>query len=1761
MTFTAVPAANLVDHLRLLAERRPGDTALTVVAADAQGAVQEQAFSYQQLEARVRALAACLQASFAPGARLLVALDNDQHYACAMFACFYAGMVAVPVFPPEPHRPQHMARLAGIAADAQAAGVLTLAALQAGCAALGGLQPVAVDSVDHATADAWRPHSPAPEDLAFLQYTSGSTAAPKGVMVSHANLMANEQVIQACMGVVPGDAMFVWSPLFHDMGLIGGLLQPFFSGIPCVLASPAFFLERPIRWLEMMGRHRITISGGPDFAYRLCLERVKDAQLATLDLSHWRVAYTGAEPVRADTMQRFAQRFAAAGFDAAAVYPCYGLAEATLMVTGGRRGDGLQAPVFDADALAQGRGRAAAHGPQLVACGAIAPGHALQIVSATTGESVAPGQVGEVWASGASIAQGYWRRPEATAATFVQQAGRRWLRTGDLGFVHDGQLYLAGRLKDLIIVRGHNVYPQDIEATVEAEVEAVRKGRVAAFPVELADGEGEGIGLAVEVSRGMQKLVPPQALVAALAAAVSAQCGEAPAVLLLLNPGGLPRTTSGKLQRSACRQAWQDGSADAYAIHAHGRFVRGGEDARPAGTAPLPGVEAELAGLWQQVLNIDGESPVPVSRESNFFSCGGQSVRAAQLAARVAEHWSLAFSPQAVFAHPVLAGQAAEIARLQADGVQHALQRIATLPAALREGPLPLSPAQARQCFLWQLDPASPAYHLGGTLRLDGPLQATALQAALNALAQRHEALRTVFDCAAGLQRIQAAQALSLPLIDLAGQPPEAAAQAIEALHRQPFDLARGPLWRVALIRHAADRHTLALVLHHVAADGASMAVLLDELAHHYSATVQGQASANLPALPLQVADHAVWQRDWLAGPEAARQLAWWREQLGDEQPLLRLPAAHARRPGAPLRSACHALPLPVAQAERLRAAAQVGRFTPFMLLLAAYQWLLHEHTGLQDLRVGVPVVNRPQPALEAPIGMFVNTVVLRTELHGGLRVAQLLERVRAASLGAQAHQALPFEALVQALQPQRDPANSPLFQVMFNLQPALPQPGFTGLTVQAQRLPDLAAAFELSLDVNETADGGWQLEFHHAADLFAPATVAGWAARYLRLIDELLDAALGASDRRLADATVSPTVAQQTAAVADLLVPAAIARRARQQPEAAAWHSEAGEPVTYADLQRRVDCLAGQLRALGLPREAPVAVALPRSPWQVVALLAVLQAGGVYLPLEPTLPAARQAELLQDSAARWLLTEAALAPGLQPLALPGTRLLCLDTPVESGPPAAVMPASHPAQLAYLLYTSGTTGKPKAVAVSHGALALHLAAMARRCSLTADDVCLQFAPSHVDAAIEQWLMPLWAGARLVCPPEWPSQADDLAALCTRHAITVADLPPAYLRQLLQDQPAPLAAPPLRLLLCGGEAWTAQDLALARRALRPQQVLNAYGPTEAVITPTAWLAPTDFNEAGDDATRGLPIGTPVGARQAWVLGDSLQPLPPGVPGELYLGGEILARGYLGRAALSAERFVANPFDAAGGRLYRTGDRACLRPDGQLLCLGRVDDQVKLRGWRIELGEVEAALCALPGVREALAGLQAGPQGPVLVAAVVPAAGATLAADTLRQALRAQLPEPMVPSLLAVLPQLPLTAGGKRDRRVLAELRLPARPQAEDVALPQGELQQALAAAWAEVLGLARVGLHDNFFDLGGNSLLLMRLHGQLTQRLAPALTLMALFSHPTVAALARHLGEPDAMAASPAPVADDPQARAQRQRAAQRQRQSARPRTS
>ncbi|ETK21803.1 non-ribosomal peptide synthetase [Pseudomonas sp. FH1] len=1675
----------LVQSLQRRAAQTPDQVALRFLAESAEHSV---VLSYRDLDQRARTIAAALQANANLGDRAVLLFPSGPDYVAAFFGCLYAGVIAVPAYPPESTRRHHQERLLSIISDAEPRLLLTIASLADGLSQIENAPPVlSVDRLENL--GHWVAPDLRPDDIAFLQYTSGSTALPKGVQVSHGNLVANEVLIRRGFGIDlnPDDVIVSWLPLYHDMGLIGGLLQPIFSGVPCVLMSPAYFLGRPLRWLEAISEYGGTISGGPDFAYRLCSERVSDSALERLDLSRWRVAYSGSEPIRLDTLERFAEKFAACGFTPNNFFASYGLAEATLFVAGGARGHGIPALRVDEQALAANRAEPG-QGSAIMSCGTSQPEHAVLIADPQALTELPDNSVGELWATGPSIAHGYWRNPEATAKTFVQHAGRTWLRTGDLGFIRDGEVYITGRLKDLLIVRGHNLYPQDIEQTIEREVEVVRKGRVAAFTV--TEQGLEGIGIAAEISRSVQKILPPEALIKAIRQAVAEAYQEAPSVVVLLNPGALPKTSSGKVQRAACALRHKDGSLDSYA-----QFPDLQTQVREG--ALESELHSQIAAIWCEQLRV-----ASVAADDHFFLLGGNSITATQVVARLRETLGLELNLRMLFEAPTLEGFAANVAQLQQDGgvAQGAIQRLS------RQEELPQSLAQNRLWITWQLDPHSSAYTIPGALRLRGELDEDAVRASFQQLIQRHEALRTRFYERDGqaFQRVDAKADFDLQVIDLSDLPVaerEARAQQIrEDEARTQFDLEKGPLLWVTLVRLDDEDHQLLVTLHHIIADGWSLNILIDEFSRLYAAAAQGQ-TLELPPLALQYADYGSWQRQWLAEGEGQRQLAYWKAQLGEEHPTLSLATDHPRSAHHRHSASRHTVRLGASLSEAIRQTAQANESTPFMLLLAAFQSLLHRYSGQRDIRIGVPNANRPRQETQGLVGFFINTLVLRAELDARLPFNELLAATRQAALGAQAHQDLPFEQLLEAFPQAREQG---LFQVMFNHQ----QRDLSALRrlpgMLADELPwhSREAKFDLQLHTEEDRNGRLSLSFDYADELFENATLQRLAEHYINLLHAVCEQPQQAiGDLALTQHDEQALYSEAPCAPAQVWLPELLNQQT-SDATALVWD---GGNLSFAQLHTQANRLAHYLRDKGVGPDVCVAIAAERSPQLLIGLLAIIKAGGAYVPLDPDYPAERLAYMLKDSGVHLLLTQIALLE--QVPSSDGVCVIAMDSlHLDSWPTQPPGLHLHGDNLAYVIYTSGSTGQPKGVGNTHAALAERLQWMQATYQLNETDVLMQKAPISFDVSVWECFWPLITGCRLVLAgPGEHRDPHRIAQLVQEHDVTTLHFVPPLL-QLFIDEPLVAECTSLRRLFSGGEALPAELRNRVLAQLPAVQLHNRYGPTETAINVTHWHCSAEDGERS-------PIGRPLGNVICRVLDEQLNPVPLGVPGELCIGGIGLARGYLGRAGLTAERFVADPSGEAGARLYRTGDRARWNADGVIEYLGRLDQQVKLRGFRVEPEEIEARMLALEGIAQAVVQVRDGQ----LIGYFT--AQGSLDEQQVKTALAAELPEYMVPALLMRLDAMPLSPSGKLDRRALPEPVWQVREHVE----PETPLQQQIAAIWREVLGLPGIGLRDDFFALGGHSLLATQIISRTRQACDVELPLRTLFEASELGAFVEQVG--------------------------------------
>ena len=1066
-------------------------------------------------------------------------------------------------------------------------------------------------------------------------------------------------------------------------------------------------------------------------------------------------------------------------------------------------------------------------------------------------------------------------------------------------------------------------------------------------------------------------------------------------------------------------------------------------------------------------------------------------------------------------------------AELRADLAEHKaalIQLLAAAPGAV-DAPAPpdgaaapLTFSQRRLWFLDQLRPNSPEYNIPGATRLVGRLERAALERAITTIIERHATLRTHFETVAGtpVQVIEPPRPFTLAFEDLRHLPAtERESHALDRLRAEaarPFDLARAPLLRGTLYQLGEEEHLLLCVIHHIVGDGWSAMLFVRELGALYGAFVEHRPSP-LPPLPMQYADYARQQQQWQESGALERELDYWRRQLGALGDALELPTDHPRPPVQTAKGALEKMPFPSELMERIEALGRREGLTPFMTLLAAFATVLARYSGQDDIVVGTPIANRQRVEVEPLIGFFANTLVLRTDLSGDPSFRELAQRVREVALGAYAHQEVPFERIVEAVHPVRDMSRAPIFQVMFALQ-NLPNEKLRlpGLTLEPLVLHSGAAQADISLHVGRDVVG-YAMALEYNTDLFEAPTIRALGDHFVRLLAEVVrDPAQRVLDIPiLSDAERRRLLEEWNATDAALPAGAGIheliAERAARTPDAVAAVC-GNRALSYGELQAAAGALAAHLRSLGVRPGTLVALCTERSLEMLVGLLGILNAGGAYVPLDPAYPADRLAFMLEDAGCPVVVTQSPLM-GRVPCGTARVVLLDDDGWRAGGPDDPGAAAAGPDDPAYVIFTSGSTGKPKGVQVPHRALLNLLASMAQVPGLGADDVLLAVTTLSFDIAGLELFLPLMVGGRVVLASrEDALDPARLMTLISARGVTAMQATPATWRLLTEHG---WHGPRGFKVLCGGEALP-PDLAQTLSS-GEAEVWNVYGPTETTIWSTI--------QRITPGPGPVPIGRPIANTRVYVLDPRGAPTPTGVPGELFIGGLGVALGYLNRPALTAERFLPDPFvGAPGARMYRTGDRVRWRADGTLEYLGRLDSQVKLRGFRVELGEIETILSRHPAVARAVAHVVPDASGTNrLVAYVVPGGSGLPAPVELRNHLAAELPDYMVPSLFMPLDAIPLTPNGKVDRR-----RLPP-PDAQRLApgaaraAPRNDLEQTVARVWCEALGVPSVGVTDNFFDLGGHSLLIVKVHTALRAAVGHDLSIVEMFQYPTVRALA------------------------------------------
>lgn len=1605
--------------------------------------------TFGELASRARSIAAGLIDCGAVGKPVVVALPCGLEFLEGLFGCWYAGAIAVPCYPPQGRR--HRERLAAVLRDSGSRQVLAAAEHHD---ALRDLGVTRLEFGLGAEVDLSPPA--AGEGPCLLQYTSGSTASPKGVQVSHANLVHQLEANRGHAG--PVDSLLSWLPPYHDMGLVLKILHAVGSGIPLTFFPPEAFIHRPMRWLRAIHRYRAGFSAAPNFAFEQCLRAVRPEDLEALDLSCWKAAPCGAERVRADTLERFAKTFAPCGFRSEAFLPGYGLAEATLTVSARKPGTPPR----------ELRG--------LVSCGPPIEGMSVRIEDPVSHEWLSDGLTGEILVKGPSVARGYWRRPEESAEVFQEDG---WLRTGDLGFVDEGELFVEGRLKDLLIVEGTNHAPEDLEMAAIAAASELIASAGAAFAVHA--GGPEKLVLAQEIPRLEAERHAP--LCHAIRQTIGEHAGIPIDRVILVRQGTLPRTTSGKIRRAASREAFLEGAL--HLLH---------DDAPPVAEELDFAGRAAFDQLAAAVTEATGR-PTP-RPEDDPVTYGLSSLDATRVVALLRSYGGADLPVGEMFASRSFAALANLLSMKPAASLPD------VIPARDPHAGV-TSHSQERMWFLHQLEPQSAAYHVFGALDLEGRMDEAALSRAFKAILARHEILRSRHRRQDGFPVITIATIPEDVILteDASHLDAKGIDTVLKNFARRPFDLAADPPVRALHLKRSDASHVLALCAHHIVTDGWSIRLLLGELTARYREECREPQPLPVPLSPSYL-DYAAWHRGWIEKGGADPAIQYWQQKLDGHDGFLSLPLDFPR----PIRSSSEGAvvggPLSSVLLQKIRGLAAAQRTTPFCVLLAAFLTTLRRHGGGDDPLVAVPVANRNHAASGSIIGNLVNTLPFRPGVDGLESFAALVARVRDASLEMLEAQDAPFERIIEAVQPERALDRAPLAQVMFDHQEIpLATTWEGGLQCRPRLAHRGASQFDLSALVFAFPDHH-ELYLEYRTDLFRQETVSAWLERYLRILEQGMNAPdtpvsslhglTVADDARLEKWSHGPTRREFLGRVPLLDIEAAL----RSRPETIALVC-GNVSVTAGALWSRVENLAAAFQSRGIGRGQRVAILLERNVWLPAVLLAIWKTGAAYVPLDAANPPERLGWILEDQAPLSVLVSPALTDRLPK----GCSTLLFDPAIaeENHPPAQA--DLSPEDPAYILYTSGSTGRPKGVVVSHGALANFLLSMQEEPGLTAGDRLAALTTVSFDISSLELYLPLMTGAVIDLIPG--HLARDGAAL-RKHFETyppnALQATPATWRMLID---ADWQGSPDLKILCGGEAL---DPALARQ-LHPlgREVWNLYGPTET----TVWSTLCKVSRDADTIT----IGRPIANTDVHVLDGTGNAVPPGVTGSLFIGGAGLADGYWKRPELTAKKFILRE----GERLYDTGDLARWLPDGSLECLGRSDNQVKVRGFRVELGEIETALLAHPSVSEA-AVIVSGNGMTAYYRASAALTGAELTGH-----LAGRLPDYMVPAPLVEVAAMPLTASGKIDRRALATIEPTVSPATSKGGFLH-PLEAEVAAVWQHLLGCGPLGREDDFFALGGHSLLATRMTAELSRRLGCPVALDVLFRGSTVAGFASRVKE-------------------------------------
>lgn len=1754
---------NLIELLYLRAQIHPDEPAYTFLSETEDLDIS---LNYGELVEQVEALAWRLRNNKLQGQRALILYPSNLDFLITFLACLAAEVVAVPAYPPRKN--QNMGRIKAIVKDCEPAMVLATTKIMsiarpilAETPEFSHLQYLCTDNKNTEANNAGEITIPDidSEALAFLQYTSGSTGDPKGVMLSHGNLFYNQKIIHQAGGYLEQARIVSWLPLFHDMGL-GIALQAITQGGHCSLMTPATFVQKPQRWLWAISNEQANVSGGPNFGYDHCLKMMKPELYQGLDLSSWKIAFSGAEPVKASTLKAFADVFGSYGFSSRAFMPCYGLAEATVAVT---------TTVVDAEPrildlsrkeLSENKVKILADENQQVSdayvgCGKTWLEDELLIVSPDTHRVCQEEEIGEIWLKSKSIGQGFWQKEEINQKIFRAKAAGKpgyYLRTGDLGFMQDHELFVTGRRKDLIIIRGRNYYPQDIENCASQSHEALSRNFVAA--VATADQDEPRLVLIHEVERQyLRKLNKNtefcEEIFAAINTAVSKKIELHVNDIILLRPGRIPKTSSGKIQRRNCLALFLTNQFEAIASwnfqqhtlnNASQKLGQKKTNVEKNNDLKSDNYVAELsteylvcykeitAWLENWICQHERINPSDIDIHEDLASFGMDSVAVMKMSSELSLWLNMELSADILWDYHSIHELAEYLAKIRGSESGE-IDAMNAIPVQQRQpgAEYPLSFSQERLWFLEQIGNGTQAYDIEGIYQVKGSLDRDALSLAFAFLVNRHEVFRANFFDRSG----DALQTLSDPQWNFENgfcenKNPAASQQYLTDWlvkgRQDKLDLTTGPLLKIRLLEIDNTNHILQVRIHHIISDGWSLSVFVKELAACYEAFAKKTRPA-LADLSVQYMDYILWQRETMQGAVLNGKLKYWQNKLKGVKSL-DIPSANSRPPIQTYVGCHQKFSLSRSMTEELKKLSRKEGVTLYNTLLAAFKILLHKYSGQTDICIGTPMANRTKAGVNEIIGMLVNTLPLRTEITTKDSFLEVLQRVKKTTHEAYKHQEISFSQIIEGLNIPRDLSRSPLFQIMFVMQNSSVSSDFQTSSIELEEIEfeTGTAKFDLTMELVEE-NGVLKGNLEYNTDLFETETMQRLVGHYETL---------------LANVLVEPSIPNNALEImttnereflyrcnetgkefaAEVCVHKAFEKQVVKTPENVAI--AIGEhTLNYSELNKRANLVCSWLLNKKLAQGSKIGICIGRSINLLPSILGVLKAGCVYVPLDPAFPNARIELMFKEADLVAVLSEEGLLKDSS-VTKPKLNINFEDSTFSSLSVANRSIPMTSGSLLYLIFTSGSTGKPKCVAVTHRSAMNLYSWYAEEFAMSQEDKCLIISSVGFDLTHKNLFTPLLVGGQVILPDREEYDAEYLLKTITEKKISWINCAPSAFYPLLETSKQQACLRSLKKVFLGGETIQLDRLKAWLKSSNTE-LINSYGPSECTdISAYYRLKTADIDKAAP-----IPIGKANANVQLYVVDKELKQLPVGVPGELFVGGEGVGPGYYNNEALTEEKFVANPFYEAGSghsmRLYKTGDKVKRLASGDIEFLGRFDHQVKLRGFRIELGEIETVLNSFVEMKESAVKVCTNNHGnSQLVAYYVPVQKMELSSQQIKEKLREVLPDFMVPSAFVKLEKMPLNINGKVDKDAL--------PFFENVeseiayVAPESETEIKLEKIWVEVLGTEKVGVYDSFFDIGGHSLLATKIVSRAKDTFKVDLAVKALFSMVNIRDMAMYI---------------------------------------